>query len=89
MNAAQNEARWMEAYLSRLVGGKITAVGAKLEDDFGYAQVWPTITVELAPDKQFREGRKLVKTVTLELSQDEEGNGPGFAFGLPHVEVPS
>lgn len=85
----KQEVKFMKTYLNTLVGATITKVGAKVEDDFGYSQVWPTLTVALAEDKWFvdGEGGKLVKTLDLEISQDPEGNGPGFVFGLPFVEA--
>ena len=72
----EQERRWTKRYLQPLVGAKITRVEAKAEDDgSGWVQVWPVLHVSL-PD-----GTKL----RLEVSQDPEGNGPGFLFGLPRA----
>jgi len=62
-------------YYAALKGATITAAGVELgEDEHGTGNdCWPTITATLA------NGDK----VKLEVSQDEEGNGPGFLFGLP------
>ena len=61
---------WMEKYLAPLVGGTITAVEGFVEDE---CDIWPRIHVTLASGEE----------VVIEVSQDEEGNGPGFPFGLP------
>lgn len=85
----KQETKFMEEYLGTLVGATITKVGAKIEDDFGHAEVWPVITVALAEDKWFidGEGGAVVKTIDLEISRDPEGNGPGHVFGLPFVDA--
>lgn len=71
MTAAQSE--WWGKYLAPLVGATITdAVGKAQDDGFG-EEVWPTLTVRTKDGEEF----------DLEVSQDEEGNGPGFLFGLP------
>ena len=59
-------------YYKPLIGAKIIDTTIKVEDDFGADQFWPQITVE-------KDGQQFV----LEVSRDEEGNGPGFLFGLP------
>ena len=58
-------------YYGSLVGATITKVTISDDDDEGNS--WPVFDVTL------KAGTKL----ELELSQDEEGNGPGFMFGLP------
>lgn len=58
-------------YFGQLKGATITDV-ALLDDEEGF-YVWPTFKATLHDGSE----------VTLELSQDEEGNGPGFLFGLP------
>lgn len=63
---------WLERYLQPLVDGKITAVEA-LEED---GKVWPRIIVKTDTEEY-----------TLEISRDEEGNGPGFVFGLPNPDA--
>jgi hypothetical protein len=59
-------------YYSQLAGAVITSAGVVAEDNYG-VEFWPTIHVVM------KNGQKLV----LEVSQDPEGNGPGFLFGLP------
>jgi hypothetical protein len=56
--------------LDGLIGGVIVAVGAVVEDGFGWPEVWPVLHVILA------DGTKLEVAV----SQDAEGNGPGHLF---------
>ena len=63
------ESEWLTKYLAPLAGATIKSVEIKADDD-GY---WPTLHVKT------KEGDGL----TLEVPQDEEGNGPGFIFGLP------
>ena len=60
--------KWLTRYLKPLVGAKIVSVDTT-DDGAG---LWPVLNV-LTSDG------KLLK---LEISQDEEGNGPGFIFGL-------
>lgn len=65
----QNDRKWTQAYLQGCVGFKI--VGATLsKDDF------PQIIIQRGRGKSREE-------IVLEISRDEEGNGPGFVFGLP------
>lgn len=59
-------------YFGQLVGAKITGFELTRDEDDEYGDVWPTYAVTL------KDGRK----ITIEISQDEEGNGPGFIFGL-------
>lgn len=64
----QIEHKWMQTYLQGCVGFKI--VGATLsKDDF------PQLICQRGRGKSREE-------IILEISQDEEGNGPGFVFGL-------
>ncbi len=67
------DAAFLRSYLKPLKGATITSIRVKVEDDFGHPQAWPTLVVK-AKDGQVYE---------LEISQDEEGNGPGYVFGLP------
>jgi len=60
----------VQKHLNRLVGGVITAVGAIVEDDYGFPLVWPVLNVVLA------DGTKLEVIV----SSDTEGNGAGHLF---------
>lgn len=57
----------MNKYYSQLVGSKI--VGFKFEQDEYGGDDWPVFTLQLGNQK-----------VSFTLSQDEEGNGGGFAF---------
>lgn len=64
------EATWVRRYYQALVGGTVTKITTKRGE---YGQVWPVIHVRM-PDRHVYK---------CEVSQDEEGNGPGFLFGLP------
>ena len=55
-------------YYTTLVGGQIADFTLTL----GEGELWPTFTVKVGKN-----------TYTIEVSQDEEGNGAGFLFGLP------
>jgi hypothetical protein len=67
-------AKFLKRYLAPLEGATIVGAGAKVQDDgTGFVEAWPLLKV------QAKDGT----TYTLEISQDEEGNGPGFVFGLP------
>ena len=65
------ERKFYADYYGSLVGATITKVTISDDDDEGNS--WPIFAVTL------KDGTK----VELELSQDEEGNGPEFMFGLP------
>lgn len=73
---AKQEKAWLTKYLAPLKGATITAVKVKAEREDGWVDHWPTLTVRTASGE----------TYELEVSQDEEGNGPGFIFGLPTPE---
>lgn len=62
-------------YYGFLKDAKITGAGV-IEDDH---ELWPYIDIVASDGDTYR----------LEISQDPEGNGPGFIFGLPSVEVKS
>jgi hypothetical protein len=62
---------WTDRYLEPLIGAKVYNVG---EDEEGFPYI------ELLPAKAGES------PIRLEISRDEEGNGPGFIFGLPHPE---
>ena len=70
-NATVADKTFYQQYYGQLVGGTITEVNMKAGE---YDQLWPNIRVEMPNGDIFN----------LEVSQDEEGNGPGFLFGLPH-----
>lgn len=70
--------KWCQTYYEQLVGATVVGVQAKLHKDelYGEApQVWTEIHCEARDGELF----------TLEISSDEEGNAPGFLFGLPKV----
>jgi hypothetical protein len=66
--------KWWSEYLTPLIGGEITEVGTKT--DHGAGEHWPFLKVRP------KEGEEIL----LEVSRDEEGNGPGFLFGLPRPQ---
>jgi hypothetical protein len=75
------DAAFLRKYLAPLRGGTITGVRVKVEDDgTGYKEAWPTLLVTAKDGKT---------TYKVEVSMDEEGNGPGFLFGLPFPEPAS
>lgn len=77
MNAnLKHEANWLKHYLSALIDGRIVAVDVEIVDeDDAWPQAWPVIYIK-------KEG----ELFRCEISQDQEGNGPGFVFGLPQVD---
>ncbi len=66
---------WQE-YYGQLKGAVVLDVGIVEEDNYGMEEHWPCFIVKLMNGK----------TIQIELSSDEEGNGPGFLFGLPNVD---
>ena len=60
-------------YYTQLVGAKITGFSL-VQDEYDDHVLWPTFTAKKGKD-----------IFTLEVSQDPEGNGEGFLFGLPDV----
>ncbi len=73
---SDKERKWMTDYLTPVVGCTIIEVGVGETDEFGSA--FPYLKVR-KPATKYQEAEEY----TLEVSQDEEGNGPGFLFGLP------
>jgi hypothetical protein len=69
--AHDQQEKWLKEYYSTLHLARINKVEIYEEDD-AYGVFWPRLHVTL------RDGEKIV----IEVSQDEEGNGPGFIFGL-------
>lgn len=65
-------AGWLQRYLEPLQGGTVTNAGVVADE----RMPWPEILVRLESGQ----------TVRLEISQDEEGNGPGFAHGLDRLQ---
>jgi hypothetical protein len=62
-------------YYGSLVGAKIVSFDGMAESDIGDG--FPTFTVKFANGEIGQ----------IEISQDPEGNGGGFMFGLPTPEV--
>jgi hypothetical protein len=71
------EQRWNAGYYSALNGATIVGFVGTTEDEFG-GRGFPQFMVKLA------NGEKVV----IEISQDPEGNGGGFMFGLPDFTLP-
>jgi hypothetical protein len=71
---ADESAQWLREYLKPLEGATILAAGATVEDSAGLLEAWPRLVVKAKDGTVFN----------LEVSRDEEGNGPGFVFGLPN-----
>jgi hypothetical protein len=71
------EQRWNAGYYSALNGATIVGFVGTTTDDFG-GRGFPQFLVKLA------NGQKAV----IEISQDPEGNGGGFIFGLPDFTLP-
>ena len=71
--AAREHGLLLTRYLAPLKGARIVDVEIA-HDELG---LWPTLRVETA------DGQRL----TIEVSADAEGNGPGFLAGLPPVEA--
>ena len=75
--AKSEEHRWMEGYYGALVGLTVTSVQVVENDDMGYPELWLTITMVSEDGEEF----------AVEVSRDQEGNGAGFLFGLPHFQM--
>lgn len=74
----KKDKEWKQKYYSFLKGAKIVNVEVFEDDLFtGADKNWVCITIEKAEGVRYE----------LQLSRDEEGNGPGFMFGLPNVQV--
>ena len=74
-------------YYASLKGATITKV--ELTQGEYEGQYWPTFTVKTkATRKTATRDAVPAQTLMVEVSQDEEGNGPGFLFGLPHPKQP-
>jgi hypothetical protein len=65
------DAEFLKDYLAPLKGAMIVDVSVSEEEE----GAWPVLTVQTKTDR-----------LTLEVSRDEEGNGPGFIHGLPFPE---
>jgi hypothetical protein len=72
------DVKFYEDYFKALDGATISNVRMVQEEgEYADHEWWPTFDVTL------KDGTKLED---LAVSQDEEGNGPGFLFGLPTPE---
>ena len=79
--------KFYQDYYGSLLGATITKV--ELAQGEYEGQYWPTFTVKTkAIRKTATRDAVPAQTLTVEVSQDEEGNGPGFLFGLPHPKQP-
>lgn len=72
-NHTEQQKNWNDLYYGFLAGAKIVSVENNIDD---YDDVWTKLVVE-------KDGQKF----EVEISCDEEGNRPGFLFGLPSVVV--
>ena len=73
--------RWMKAYLKPLEGLTVTKVTLDEED-------FPVITLKVPKGHTWVNDNGETckwgdKEIEISVSCDEEGNGPGFLFGLP------
>lgn len=69
---------WNKTYYGQAIG--MTIVGVEVTHD-ELDDAWTTLICE----RQFPDGSS--QQFLLEISQDPEGNGPGFLFGLPSVHA--
>lgn len=69
--------RWNEGYYTQLNGAKILGFVGTVEDEWG-GEGFPRFMVKLASGEN----------IFIEISQDPEGNGGGFIFGLPDFTLP-
>jgi hypothetical protein len=77
MTKDTTEQRWNQGYYSALNGAKIINFVGTDEDEFG-GTGFPKFLAQLSNGE----------IVELVLSQDPEGNGGGFMFGLPDFTLP-
>lgn len=70
-----NNKQFYKDYYSFLKGWTCADVKIKVENNDGVEEYWPVLVFR---HPEFKD------EIKLELSRDEEGNGPGFAFGLPN-----
>lgn len=70
--AGEAELDWYRTYFGQLIGGKIVEFRME-KDEYEEGVWWPVFIVQMK-DGHLRE---------IALSQDEEGNGPGWIDGLP------
>ena len=77
MTTDTTQERWNMGYYAQLEGATILRFKGTDPDDFG-SRGFPIFVARLANGE----------LVELVLSQDEEGNGGGFMFGLPDYTLP-
>lgn len=75
------EMNYYRGYYGQLIGAKVIGVEMSIQNDDDYHdplyyEMWPSIIFE-------KDG----VTYNCEISRDEEGNGPGFLFGLNQVRT--
>lgn len=73
------EVAWNQAYYKQAVGLTITAIKVRWDE-----QDQQAYTVFVC---QRKNDEGVIERFALELSEDAEGNGPGFMFGLPSVTL--
>lgn len=81
LSSTAREMNYYRGYYSQLIGAKVVGVKVSVQEDLEdgnpfFAQVWSALVFE-------KDGVEF----TCEISKDEEGNGPGFMFGLKEVRV--
>lgn len=76
MRTSDTARKWMIEYLTPAVGCTIYEVGVTEADECGDS--FPYLKIRRAATKTAE-----AEEFTLEVSRDEEGNGPGHLFGLP------
>lgn len=77
MSKDTTQERWNEGYYKQLEGATILKFKGTDEDEYG-GRGFPMFLAQLITGEH----------VELVLSQDEEGNGGGFMFGLPDYTLP-
>lgn len=73
------DAVWLRRYLEPISNGTFVIVGVDVHEDEDGA--WPVLKLRGSD-----ENGAVTDLIELEISRDEEGNGPGFIFGLPVPE---
>jgi hypothetical protein len=71
-----DELKFTRRYYKQLIGGKITAVRCYYDEENQWMGPWTELTIQM-------DGEDTLTEYKVEISQDPEGNGPGFLFGLP------
>ncbi len=71
---SEREKFWHD-YYGQLDGAKIVRFLGMMTDEFGFGEGFPAFEVVTSAGEH----------LAIEISQDPEGNGGGFIFGLPVV----